>query len=61
MLVPMGHIGVEIGLGPFRRAHAAEISGHLGIEMQCDEVREVILTKPLGSQVLGAEMIHGPG
>jgi hypothetical protein len=54
----MRHIGAEVGLGRLRRAHAAEISGHLGVEMQRDEVGEVIFVQPLGGEPRRAEMFH---
>ncbi|MGC8016022.1 hypothetical protein ACP3V9_24890, partial [Salmonella enterica] len=40
------------------RAHAAEIAGDIGIEMECDEVGEVGFVQPFASQPLGAELIH---
>jgi hypothetical protein len=33
VMVPMGHVGGEIGLRCLGRAHPAEIALHLGIEM----------------------------
>ena len=59
VLVPMRHVGREIGLGDLGCTHAAEIAGHLGIEMQRDEVVEVVFAKPLGGQSVGAEAVHG--
>jgi hypothetical protein len=44
----MGDICVEIGLRPLRRAHTAEIAGHLGIEMKRNQIREVIFANLLG-------------
>lgn len=54
----MRHVGDEIGLRDLGRPHPAEIAGHLGIEMQRDEVGEVIFVQPLGGQSVGAEVIH---
>lgn len=61
MLIPMGHVDGEVGLRDLGRSHAAEITGDLGIEMQCDEVGEVIFAQSLGRQSVGAEVIHGDG
>ena len=38
VLVPVGHVGREIGLRDLGRPHAAEIAGDLGIAVQRDEV-----------------------
>jgi hypothetical protein len=58
MLIPMRHIGVEIGLRLLRRTDAAEIARNLGIEMQRDEVGEMIFTKPFGAEPRRSEMFH---
>src|SRR5689334_10355089 len=59
--VPMGDVVDEIGLCLVRRAHAAEIARHLGIEVQFDEIGEMILAELFGGEPSGGEMIHaGP-
>jgi hypothetical protein len=59
VLVPMRHVDGEIGLRHLCRAHAAEIAGDFGIEMQCDEVGKVIFAEALGDQPFRPEAIHG--
>ncbi len=54
----MGEVDGEIGLRCLGRPHAAQIAGHFGIEVECDEIGEMILAQFLGGQPLGAEVIH---
>jgi hypothetical protein len=42
--VPMGEIDREVLSRRLRRAHAAHIAHHIGVEVQGDQIREVGLT-----------------
>jgi hypothetical protein len=48
MSIPMGRVDGEINLRCLGRAHAAEIAGHLRIEVQRDQVLKVSFVQPLG-------------
>jgi hypothetical protein len=58
VLLPMRHAGGEVSLGCLGRANAAEITGDIGVEVQGDEVRQMILAELLGDQPFGGEPFH---
>ena len=54
----MPHGGGEVFFRRLRRANAAEIAGNIGIEVQRDEIRQMILPESFGDQAFGGEAFH---